>query len=80
MLRVEIDWLSSAVLPPSPCPAFQCLLAGHLRLAQALFTCERVDKSIGEGGGGVRGCGSKGKGMSLPWSGVCVCVCVCVRA
>ena len=44
MLQDELHWLKSAFIPPSPCPEFQCLLAGHLRLTSALLTCHGTDK------------------------------------
>ena len=44
MLHDEVDWLKNVVVPPSPCPDFQSLLAGHLRLCQALFTCQGTNK------------------------------------
>ena len=51
MLTEELQWLSRSVPPSSsasssspPCPRWQCLLAGHLRLCQALFTCSGINK------------------------------------
>jgi len=44
MMKDELHWLNSVTLPHFPCLEFQNLLAGHLRLCQALFTCESVDK------------------------------------
>ena len=42
MTKDELQWLGSVT--KSPHPEFQNLLAGHLRLCQALFTCEGIDK------------------------------------
>ena len=44
MLKEELLWLEVVKVPPSPCPRFQTLLAGHLQLCRVLFTCEGVDK------------------------------------
>ena len=44
MMKDELQWLGSISPPRSPCLEFQNLLAGHLRLCQALFTCEGIDK------------------------------------
>ncbi len=44
MLQEEIQWLRTVSPPPSLCPEFQSLLAGHLRLCQSLLTCEGTDK------------------------------------
>ena len=42
MMKDELQWLGSVT--KSPRLEFQNLLAGHLRLCQALFTCEGIDK------------------------------------
>ena len=44
MLEQEMKWLDDVTSATPIGPAFQCLLAGHLRLCLALFTCGGVDK------------------------------------
>ena len=43
MLHSELEWFRDIHSAPCTLP-FQCVLAGHLRLCRALFTCEGVDK------------------------------------
>lgn len=43
MIHTELEWFTD-VHSTSCMAAFQCVLAGHLRLCRALFTCEGVDK------------------------------------
>ena len=43
ILHSELEWFRD--VHSAPCiSSFQCVLAGHLRLCRALFTCEGVDK------------------------------------
>ena len=39
LLTKELNWLSTVKVPPSPCNEVQTLLAGHLKLTRALFSC-----------------------------------------
>ncbi len=42
LVKRELEWLSKVTTSSSP--GFQTLLAGHLNLTRALFTCEGVNK------------------------------------
>ena len=44
MTHTELEWFKDVLTITYP-PAFQCVLAGHLHLCRALFTCEGVDKN-----------------------------------
>jgi hypothetical protein len=43
MMHTELEWFRDVQSAPDTSP-FQCVLAGHLRLCRALFTCEGMDK------------------------------------
>ena len=39
MLSKELEWLENVSIPEPPCHEVQTLLAGHLNLCTALFSC-----------------------------------------
>jgi len=43
-LNVEIDWLRKVEIEEHSGEEMQMLLAGHLKLVTALFSCEGIDK------------------------------------
>ena len=44
-LNIEVDWLYNVNLQEEEnCEEMQMLLAGHLKLVAALFTCDGIDK------------------------------------
>ncbi len=53
LVKRELEWLSKVTTSSSP--GFQTLLAGHLNLTRALFTCEGVNKK--DLGAAIVGCG-----------------------
>jgi len=45
-LNVELDWLRNIEIEEHSGEEMQMLLAGHLKLVTALFSCEGIDKKI----------------------------------
>lgn len=45
MMHTEMEWFRGIHSAPYA-PPFQCVLAGHIHLCRALFSCEGVDKKM----------------------------------